>query len=251
MASKGFQETGMGDEASLLQIFLSRTYWKLEQLRRKGFGCICLGESFVGFFSQQLQFALRASGKFRVRAVAGAPAAINVGIPHTHIEGVVTHLELGSFNARITHGLAPVVQGVHPHSHSWFHLCCPLPRGGKRCFEKGVVILKRLVRPLAIAFHTEFIGFAWGHAKRWMYNGLIFLIGPLPDALCKLRQRPDGLAFGICRAGSGAWLPRGLCVAQQMVEKFCFHRAKQTFLGRSESWLGGWSLRFANPIQRV
>ncbi len=49
MASKGFQETGMGDEASLLKIFLSRTYWKLEQLRRKGFGSICLGESFVGF----------------------------------------------------------------------------------------------------------------------------------------------------------------------------------------------------------
>ncbi len=41
---------------------------------------------FAEFFSQQLEFAFRTPGKFRVRTIPGAPAAINVGIPHADVE---------------------------------------------------------------------------------------------------------------------------------------------------------------------
>src|SRR6266487_3866761 len=84
---------------------------------------------FAEFFSQQLQFALRTPGKFRVRTITFAPAAINVGVAHTDIKGVESYLDLGSFNGWVTHGLAPVVEVIHACADPRLDLCCPFAHG--------------------------------------------------------------------------------------------------------------------------
>src|SRR5712692_8128467 len=93
--------------------------------------------SFAEFFGQQLKFALRTPGKFRVRTITFAPAAINVGESLADIERVVSHPHLLAFDGRITHGLAPVVQVTHAHPDPRLDLCRPFASGGKSGFEEG------------------------------------------------------------------------------------------------------------------
>src|SRR6266571_6081599 len=69
---------------------------------------------FAQFFGQLLQFTFRTPGEFRVGTITFAPAASNIRIPNTHIERVVTHLDLGSLNGRVAHGFTPVIEVIHP-----------------------------------------------------------------------------------------------------------------------------------------
>src|SRR6266699_6269875 len=82
--------------------------------------------SFPQFFGQQLEFAFRAPGKFGVRTITVSPAAINVGVAHTHVKRAVTHFHLGSLDGWIAHGFTPVVQVMHPYTDSWLNLCSSL-----------------------------------------------------------------------------------------------------------------------------
>src|ERR1700693_1828771 len=77
------------------------------------------------FFGQQLEFAFRAPGEFRVRTITFAPAAINVGVAHADIKWVVTDLDLGSFDGWVTHGFAPILQVIDAHADPWLNLRCP------------------------------------------------------------------------------------------------------------------------------
>src|SRR6266487_227537 len=96
---------------------------------------------FAKFFSQQLQLALRASGKFGVRTITFAPAAINVGEPDTDIEWVESYLDLGFFNRWVTHGFAPVVQVIHAYPNPRLDLRRPFASGGESRFEEGVIVV--------------------------------------------------------------------------------------------------------------
>src|SRR5260370_509723 len=68
------------------------------------------------FCGQQLPFTLRTSGEFGVGTITFAPTTINVGVTNTDIKGVEFDFDLGSFDSRVTHGFAPVIQVVHAHA---------------------------------------------------------------------------------------------------------------------------------------
>src|SRR6266849_597297 len=106
---------------------------------------------FAQFFGQQLQFAFRTPSEFRVGTITGAPAAINVGISYAHVERVVTHLDPGSFNGWITHGLTPILQVIDSHADTRLHLCGSFSGRWKGGLEESIVILDRLVETLSIA----------------------------------------------------------------------------------------------------
>src|SRR5260370_33148076 len=203
---------------------------------------------FPQFFSQQLEFALRAPGEFRVGTITLPPAAINVGVADADVKWIVTDLDLGSFYGWITHGLAPVIQVIHSDADARFNLYFPLPDSWEGCFEQRIVVLNVFVESLPITLQTQFICLSWRHSQRRMPRDIIFFVSPVLYSFSKARKRPNGLSLWVSRFGHHPWLSRRLGIAQQMVQELRFHGPKQPFLGRSETWLSGGPLVFTNPV---
>src|SRR5712692_3089656 len=204
---------------------------------------------FAKLFSQQLELTFRTPGKFGVRTITGAPATINVSIPHTHVEWIVAHLDLGYLDSWIAHRFTPVVQVIHAHPDPRLNLCRSFAGRRERRFEEGIIVVNELVSPLPILFHAQFIGITRRHAKGWMPKRIIFLISPLLDSLCQSRERPHSLATWISHARILAWMLNCLRISKQVIEKLCLHGTKQTFLGRAKPWLSSRALMFAHAIQ--
>src|SRR5712691_5582679 len=70
-----------------------------------------------------------------------------------------------------------------------------------------------------------------------MFAIIVLLERPLVHMLGKFRQRPYAEPFWVCRLRHFARLPRRLCIAQEVVNKLCVHRAKEPLFYRTETRL--------------
>ena len=82
-----------------------------------------------------------------------------------------------------------------------------------------------------------------------MTNGFVLFVSPLLDPFCQSGQRPHREPLRISCTCIESRLLRGLCVSQQMVQKFTLHGTKQPLLGRSKARFSSRTLMLAHPIE--
>ena len=201
------------------------------------------------FRGQELEFPLRAARKFVVGRKALPPDTINVDKADTHVKRVESHLDLGIFDRCVTHGLAPVVKMIHPYPHARDNLRRAFSRCRKCCHVESFVVGNLSVRALPVTLHGKGICLTWRHAQCRMTNGFVLFIGPVLDSFGQSGKRPHSKPLRISRACIQSRLLRGLCVSQQMIQKFTLHGTKQALLGRSKARFSSRTLMLAHPVE--